>query len=259
LEEKMSKITSSGLGSAARNLKFVLVPALLACTSLTGCISSVTGTQRLVSAEPLDVQQPKAPFADKAAKLEYLGQVVVDSETKCSTFVNGLVLNETSANTGLDILGTVASALSTAFVPPGTKTALSAAATIATGSKTAIDTDIYDKAAISDFSAAIQGTYTKDILAYTDKLPDLPDTFLVNNEVAKIQSYHAECSLAAAESAVANKLGTPPAEKKPPAPPSGVQKKAAAEFQLESIEPAGQEPGPAETPTHAAISGRGDW
>lgn len=221
----MSKITTRGLGSAAaRNLKFVLVPALLACSSLTGCISSVTGTQRLVSAEPLDVQQPKAPFSDKPAKLEYLGQVVVDSETKCSAFVNGLVLNETSANTGLDILGTVASALSTAFVPPGTKTALSAAATIATGSKTAIDTDIYDKAAISDFSTAIQKTYSAGIGNYTDALPTLVDTdtspLIISNEVAKIQGIHALCALAPAEASIQSQLGGT-TKVQPEEPPSG--------------------------------------
>jgi hypothetical protein len=212
VEENMSKITTRGLGSAAaRNLKFVLVPALLACTSLTGCISSVTGTQHLVSAEALNLQPPNPPLAGSADKLEYLGRMVMDSETKCSAFVNGLVLNETSANTGLDILGTVASALSTAFVPPGTKTALSAAATIATGSKTAIDTDIYDKAAISDFSTAIQKTYSAGIKTYTDALPTLADTaaspLVVSNEVAKIQAIHALCALAPAEASIQSQLG----------------------------------------------------
>lgn len=203
----MSKITSSGLGSAARNLKVVLVPALLACTALTGCISSVTGTQHLVSAEPLNLQPPNPPIVDPADKREYLGRMVMDSETKCSTFVNGLVLNETSANTSLDIIGTVASALSTAFTPPGTKTALSAAATIATGSKTAIDTDIYDKAAISDFSTAIQKTYSAEIGKYTDALPMLAEPVIVSNEVAKIQAIHALCALAPAEASIQSQLG----------------------------------------------------
>ncbi len=251
----MSKITTSGFGSAAaRNLKFVLVPALLACTSLTGC-GTMTGAQHLVSAEPLNLQPPNPPIVNPADKREYLGRMVMDSETKCSTFVNGLVLNETSTNTTLDILGTVASALSTAFTPLGTKTALSAAATIATGSKTAIDTDIYDKAAISDFSTAIQKTYSAKIASYTDALPTLADTgaapLIVSNEVAKIQAIHALCALAPAEASIQSQLGGT-TQGAPQVPPAGTPGEEAPQGLF------GQRGHPTEpSGTHAPIWGNG--
>jgi hypothetical protein len=219
----MSRITSSGLGSvAARNLKFVLVPALLACTSLTGCGTirqAITnnGNDQLVSASPLDVTKVKGydtlDAADRPKKLEFLAGVVGQSQKNCDDFLNALVLSETSFDSTLDVAGTVFSALGTAFSPPGTKTALSAATSIVTGAKANIDSDIYAKAAIADFSTAIQGTYYAQMKLYRDKLDtlntDSTKAFLVNNEIATIQNYHAECGLAPAEAAIRAKLGTP--------------------------------------------------
>lgn len=211
----MSKTTTRGLGSAAaRNLKFVLVPALLACTSLTGC-GSMGQFQQTVSAAPIDLASAgpvPPPDATTMAKLNYLGNVLGNSAMKCSDFVSQLTFDETSTNTTLDILGTVSSALSTAFVPPGTKTALSAAATIATGSKTAIDTDIFDKAAISDFSKAVQHSYSAAVQDYMSKLPapsnQSDSTLAVSLEVAKIQGIHALCGLAPAEATIDAQLSS---------------------------------------------------
>ena len=239
----MSKITSSRLGSAAsRTLKFVLVPALLACTALTGCAGG-----GMISAAPIDFENttPKRPDAkaDRLEKLEYLGSVVTQSEQNCSNFLGALTGDQAGANTFLDIAATTASALSTAITVQATKSALSAASSIASGSKTAIDTDVFAKAAASDFATAIQGTYGKDIQAYTDSLPKLSDPLIVSNELAKIQSYHAECSLAAAESAIANKIGQEkPSEQPPPPPPPPPG--------VDHFVP---------SPTRAAVSGRANW
>jgi hypothetical protein len=219
-------------------MKYAYIPALAACISLTGCgtlINSLTGGggDDTVSARPITMP---ATTPDKKAelrdKLEYLSRVMTDSEVKCGDFLSQLVLGENTINTTGDVLGTVASALSTAFTPPGTKTAFSAAATIATGSKTAIDSDIYNKAAISDFATAIQKTYYTDAKNYTDALPKLTDTdsapLILNNEIAKIQSIHAECALAPAESAIQAKLGTTTGQQTapPPQPPVANQKNA---------------------------------
>jgi hypothetical protein len=201
--------------------RILLAPLLAACTCLTGCgtiLDAITDQKAdgSVSAVGIDSVKdnlpPPALTASRQEKLEYLGNVVTDSEQKCQTFLNGLVLGENTVNTSADIAATVFSALSTAFVPPGTKTALSAAATIASGSKTAIDADIYDKAAISDFSTAIQKTYSVKIQEYTTGLPNLTDTttapLILSNEVAKIKAIHALCGLAPAESSLQAKLAT---------------------------------------------------
>jgi hypothetical protein len=201
---------------------------------LTGCgtiLSVLTGSKadNSVSAEDIDLVKdnllPMPTEGKPREKQEYLGRVVSDSEHKCSKFLNGLVLGENTTNTTLDIASTAFSALSTAFTPPGTKTALSAAASIAIGSKTAIDTDIYAKAAIADFSTAIQKTYSTKIQDYTTNLPTLTDTtsapLIVSNEVAKIQAIHALCGLAPAESSLQAKLGTTDGYTLPSSPPAG--------------------------------------
>jgi len=224
---------------AVRNIlsaksKYISVPLLVLCTSLSGCgtiLSALTGgkADSSVSAEDIDLVKdnllPIPTDGKLREKQEYLGRVVSDSEHKCGLFLNGLVLGENTTNTTLDLATTAFSALSTAFTPPGTKTALSAAASIASGSKTAIDTDIYAKAAIADFSTAIQKTYSAGIRDYTDKLPTLPDTdsapLIVSNEVAKIQAIHALCGLAPAESSLQAKLGTTDGYTLPSPPPGG--------------------------------------
>jgi hypothetical protein len=257
VEENMSKIATRGLGSAAaRNLKFVLVPALLACTSLTGCAGG-----GIMSAAPIDFASlgTPPPASDKPGQREYLGRVVLQSEQNCSNFLSALTGDQAGTNTFLDIAATTASALSTAITVQATKSALSAASSIASGSKTAIDTDVFAKAAASDFATAIQGTYGKDIVTYTDNLEALPDSFLVSNEEAKIQSYHAECSLAAAESAIANKIA--PTKNPPPPPPSPPNGNGGVNPEGLPPPPPPGTTEPTEPPakTRAAIPGRGDW
>jgi hypothetical protein len=263
VEENMSKITTRGLCSAAsRNLKFVLVPALLACTSLTGCGSIMEALTQgkadgMVNADPIDfgaitVYKPQwapptnaaqksgdsatpAPSVDSVppAKVEYLGAIVRQSETNCLKFVSGLVLGENTINTTGDVSATLFSVLSTAVTPPGTKNVFSAASSIASGSKAAIDADIYDNAAIADFATAILGTYYTHIKDYSDKLSGLTDdqrnALIVNLEMGRILSIHAECGLAPAESSIRAKLGATKSEtqktkeNQPENPPGGKQ------------------------------------
>ncbi len=165
----------------------------------------------------------------KRAKLEYLAAVVFQSEKKCNEFMNRIVIGQNTVDTTGDILATTFSALSTAFAPAATKTALSAAASIASGTKANVDADIYAKAAISDFATAIsRRRYYANIQTYTTNLPKLTDAddapLVVTNEISKIESYHATCALAPAESTIkaslAKAAATPAPPPTPPAPPA---------------------------------------
>jgi uncharacterized protein YceK len=259
-------------------MKYLVLPTLITCISLSGCgtlLQSITGGAGgdSVGAKALTIDQIKleaatSPSAKLKDKLEFLGGVAAQSERNCDGFLKQLVLGENAINTTGDVLGTVASALATAVTPPGTKTALSAAATIATGSKTAIDTDIYDKAAISDFSTAIQNTYYTAYRSYTDALPKLTDTdaapLIVNNEIAKIESMNAECALAPAESAIQAKLGTsatqpqnsPGGAQAPAAPPAATQRGTANKGIENKALRQKVEPNVSQSGTHSQLLGK---
>ena len=166
----------------------------------------------IVGAAPLAITNTQLEQAGElssdAAKREFLGRVVLESETKCTDFLNHLVFAENSVNTTGDILTTAMSAVATVFTPISTVHGLTAAATITSGSKAAIDSDIYAKASIMNFQTALEQSYFKNIAAYTDALPDMTN-IVVSVEVAKIESIHATCNLAAAESAIATTLSKP--------------------------------------------------
>jgi len=141
------------------------------------------------------------------ANKSYLGLVVKDSEGKCSEFVNHLVLQETTSNTGLDIITTVFSALATVFTPLNTVHALTAGASIASGSKTAIDADIFGKATVANYAQAIQATYYTDIDSYLAALNTASDDKLIPSiEVSKIVAIHKECALASAQSTISQTM-----------------------------------------------------
>lgn len=175
----------------------------------------------MVTAEDLDVNltSPEALKTLANDNRTYVGIIVSDSETKCSQFLNNLVLAENSVNTGLDMITTVFSALGTAFSPVATIHALTAGATISGGWKTAIDADIYAKSSIGTFAQAIQATYYKAISDYLDSLTNKSE-IVAALEVPRIQAIHRQCSLGAAEAAISKSLqgqqGAPP-------PPTGQQ------------------------------------
>jgi hypothetical protein len=94
----------------------------------------------------------------------YVGTVLYDSQKKCEKFVNGLVLSETTVNSGLDMTTTVLSALATAFTPLSTVHALTAGATVASGWRTAINSNIYAKLTIANYAQAIEASYYTDLM-----------------------------------------------------------------------------------------------
>lgn len=191
---------------------------ILTVSSATGCslfdqsrfgVSAASLDPALVSnavmANPASYLGSNAPTTNLTKN--YLGLVVKDSEQKCGQFVNGLVLAETTTNTGLDMITTVFSALATAFTPVNTIHALTAGATISSGWKTAINSDIYQKATIGNYAQAIQASYYTDIGNYVSALSIASnDTLIPSIEVSKIEAIHKECSLASAQSTISSTL-----------------------------------------------------
>jgi hypothetical protein len=144
-----------------------------------------------------------------------LGKVLDDSQTKCDNFMRELQVAETSANAGLDFVTNVFSALGTAFTPLSTVHALTAAGTITGGWKSALDSDLYAKATIANYSQAILSTYTKDMKTYSDALKSAdPNQVIFSIEYRNIKSIHSECSLAAAQASISATLqgGAPTAQ-----------------------------------------------
>jgi len=138
---------------------------------------------------------------------DYLGNIAIESEANCKLFLDTLVSSANSTRLGLDGLGTVFGALGTAFTPLATVHAMSAGSAIASGLRTSIDSDIYAKAAIASYSQAIQSGYFTDIHTYLAKLETTdPSTLIRPIEVAKLETIHAECSLAAAQAGIASTM-----------------------------------------------------
>jgi len=208
-----------------------LVCALSGCALLTRAMGGKSA-QSLVSAAPLAISNPTADLkvalttaqnaTDDKTKQEFLGSIVMDSETKCQSFINGLVVAENTVNTAGDITSTVLTGLASVFKPLTTVHALTAGSTVVTGSKTSIDANIYAKASIVNFQTALQQSYSKSILAYTDSLPHLTGA-IVSNEISKIQSIHATCTLAATEASI---LTTISPAGQVPAKPTGLAAQA---------------------------------
>lgn len=186
--------------------------------ALTGCGAALEHWENqnnfTVSANELDpalISNDALQNASNNTKT-YVGLIVNNSESKCSKFVNGLVLASNTTNTGLDMMTTVFSALGTAFTPVATIHALTASATISSGWKTAINSDIYAKATIANYAQAIQATYYTDLGSYMTALTTMPDAQVIASlEVAKIRSIHKECSLASAQATISATL-TPSAQ-----------------------------------------------
>ncbi len=167
------------------------------------------GQAYMVGAEQLptlDGYVTKAQAKSGQELVGVVGSIAVDSQARCDAFLSRLALAQSSSDTGLDFLSTIL-ALGTAFTPISTVHGLTAAATITGGWKSALDSDMYAKATIANYSQAVQTTYGKDIAGYIDKLSAVDATrVVVSLEYAKIQSIHAECSLASAQAAIAASL-----------------------------------------------------
>lgn len=193
-----------------------LTLALCGCASWAKMLQGASA-QSLVSADPLtvladpksaeyqDLQGNKVEDKDKS---NFLGRVVLDSENKCLAFLNGVVVAENSVNTTGDIVSTALTAAATVVKPLTVVHGLTAGATLATGAKTAVNANIYAKMSIGNFQTALQKSYFKSIDDYVTALPNVKNPVLTV-EVAKIESIHATCTLAAAEGAIASTIASP--------------------------------------------------
>src|SRR5271168_4973820 len=85
-----------------------------------------------ISADDLEA----ASKASGTTSLEQVNDLVQDSQTKCSQFMNSLFTTTATTNSVLDITNTIFSALATVFTPLSTVHALTAGGTIAAGTKT---------------------------------------------------------------------------------------------------------------------------
>jgi hypothetical protein len=207
---------------------------LVLALQLNGCglwVHTLNGNaQRLVSADPLTVTDPNSDDGkklltidtdtkDDTPKLAFLGRVVLDSETKCQRFLNGLVIAENTVNTTGDITSVVLTGLASVFTPLTTVHALTAGSTVVTGSKASINANIYAKMSIVNFQTALTQSYAQAIKDYTDALPHMKDV-IVTNEVVKIQAVHDTCTLASSEAVIQTKLGS---QGQAPAKPTGLK------------------------------------
>jgi hypothetical protein len=203
-----------------RSISIALMAFLLPQVSGCGLLLNKWESENsfAVAAEPLNrnlVDELKPPV-QPSQKKELIGKIVDDSEEKCGRFLNGLVLSETSTNTGLDIFTTIFSALGTAFTPVSTIHAMAAGATITSGSKTAIDSNIYARASIANFAQAIQASYYKNINSYLLSLNSSNESeLIITIEFGKILTIHKECSLASAEATISSTIANPPAASTP--------------------------------------------
>jgi hypothetical protein len=184
---------------------------------LAGCGSAMKAFNRdnsfLVSAEPVPVADLITACGTVSTDIERkscLGSIGNASYKRCSEFLDGLVLTENTTNTGFDLTTILFSALATVFKPLNTIHGLSAGASVSSGWKNSINSNIYAKASIANYSQAIQATYYKDMSLYWAGLSSMSgDQLVVQIEGAKIQSIHRECSLAAAQATISATLQPP--------------------------------------------------
>src|SRR2546430_2237040 len=125
-------------------MRVMTLPAVGLAISLSGCglfVDSM-GKQNeiLVSAAPLSItpiELQTKPIS--VSKQEFLGAVVYESEQKCLSFLNRLVLTKNTVDTTADIVSLALSGVGALVTPLSTAHALSGAAAFVSGSKTAID------------------------------------------------------------------------------------------------------------------------
>ena len=211
----------------------VLVTLALGSMPLTGCAvlrSAEDNSLYAVAADPLFVtpQQVVASIAGPESatpasavnqplaialrgtpdqKKQFLGAVLLDSETKCSAFLNRLAVAQNGVNATGDVLTTVLSGVATAVAPISLSHGFSAASTIVSGTKTALDQDFWAKAGVQDFQKALATGYYASLRTYTDALEAQSDVN-VPIEIEKIQSIHSLCTVSAAMNTISTTLST---------------------------------------------------
>jgi hypothetical protein len=128
---------------------------------------------------------------------------VYDSEQKCVAFLNNIVAGQGTVNTVGDMLSGGLSGVAAFVTPLATSHILSGTASIVTGWKDAVNNDVFAKASIANFAAALQRSYFDAIGKYETALEKSDESqLIVSVEAAKIQGIHSSCGLAPAEAAI---------------------------------------------------------
>ena len=234
---------------------------------LTSCLAvSVAGCSTLpvkyrLAAEPLMGVPEKLPCGAYVSEryaglnnLEVVHLIVQDSQKKCSDFVDSMFAENAGTNTALDSLSTLSSALATVFTPIAVTHSLSAAATLFSGVKSSVSANYLNTMAIGHVAQAIQVTYSSDMQKYIGYLNTAdPGKIDVIAERSRIESYHNECSLAAAEGSIDSTLT--PITPAPPPPPPSPQLGAAPALAPPPVFQNSPPPAQQNSPPPAAVSG----
>lgn len=197
-----------GLSLASKLFAVSMVATIAACSSVP---------QRLqLKAKDLATVQDAIDQTKNIQGITPLDQVnwlVQDSEKKCKDFTDSLFAETAGTNIVLDFISTIASGIGAAFSPLSTVHAASAVATVSNGTKTSISTEYLNALSISHVTQAIQSTYGADIQRYIQYLQSINDRNSIHLFDARTQilTYHAECSLASADSSIGSALQPPPA------------------------------------------------
>lgn len=148
-----------------------------------------------------------APNANSCpSNKQLVHKLVQDSQQKCTDFTDSLFAETAGTNVVLDLMGTISSALGTVFTPIAVTHSFSAASTIFGSAKTSISADYLNTLSISHITQAIQTTYGTKMQDYITFLTTAPDTIDPREQRTTIASYHALCSLSAAEGSIASTL-----------------------------------------------------
>ena len=136
----------------------------------------------------------------QASTIGYIGLVIDDSEKKCDTFVNDMVLSELGVNTGLDLMNLASSAIGNIVGPAAVARGIGGLTTITSGARTAINQDLYAKMSANSLVTAIGNSYYKKMSDYISTLTSANaaqlDPYV---EITKLRTIHAGCSLVAAQ------------------------------------------------------------
>lgn len=213
----------------------------------------------MVGAAPLAVT-PIQIANSQQNKKAFVGSVTYDSAVKCAAFLNELTLAQASLNTTADIISTALTAAATAVTPLNTVHALTATSTVVSGSKAAFNANYYSKASFATFQVALQNTYYRSLNDYLSALDRMDETNLdIGSEVTKIQTIHASCTLAAAESSILATMQPPPATAPNGQQPAPAPAPAPAENPPAPQAPLGAKPQLGTAPTHGAAVGARLW
>jgi hypothetical protein len=195
------------------------IPVTFLALCLAGCVDNL-GPKFQLAAKPLrPLNELNIPSG--ASNSDIVNSMVQDSQAKCADFVNSMFAQTSDADFGLDALETITSALGTVFTPIAVTHSLSAASAVIGGVKSSISADYLNSVAINNITQAIQSTYGADMKSYIAWLDTKPVAIDVQTERSRLESYHNQCSLSAAEGSIGSTLQPSPPQTPSTTPASG--------------------------------------